>query len=162
MSLYKENKLKDIFNNKKIWIVVGIVLAIIVLIYLITLINWSGIMQKDNIDLKFTDNPLNLSKKENTLLEITVENNTENDLDNLEVKVKNVEDSFIIYCPDSIENDPTTVIIPKVAKGNKRLISCDVRYDNTKDFFEGTYSFDVDYYIQDLIYSKRINLTIKR
>jgi preprotein translocase subunit SecF len=162
MSLYKENRYLDFFKNKTIWIVVGIIIVIAVLGYLTTLINWSEFLQKDNINLKFKDSPLILSEKENTLLEITLKNNTENDLDNLEVKIKSVENSFIIYCPDSKDIHPSKVIIPKVAKGNKRIVTCDVRYDSSKDFFEGTYSFDVDYYIQDLVYSKRITLAVKR
>jgi hypothetical protein len=162
MGLYKENKLKDIFKNKQLWVIIGIIILIILVIFLLTLINWSKILEKDNIEVSFSENPLILSKKDNTLMEITLKNNTELDLENLKVRVRNVENAFIIFCPDSQTTDRNEVIIPKVAAGNKRIVTCDVRYDRLKDFFEGTYSFDVDYYIQDEIYTKRVNLTIKR
>ncbi len=162
MGLYKENKLKEVFKNKQLWVVIGIIILVILLIFLISLINWSKILEKDNIEVSFSENPLIVSKKQNTLMEITLKNNTEFDLENLEVKVKNVENAFVIFCPDSQTKERNEVLIPKVAAGNKRIVTCDIRYDPSKDFFEGTYSFDVDYYIQDKIYTKRVNLTIKR
>ncbi len=162
MGLYKENKFQRIFENKNIWIIVGIIIGIAILGYLSTLINWGGMFEKENIRVRFTESPLDLSKKDNTLMEITVFNNTENDLDNLEVKVKDVENTFIVFCPDAHGEDKTMVSIPKVAAGNQRIVTCNIRYDKTKDFFQGTYSFDIEYYIEDTIFTKRVNLEVRR
>ncbi|MDD4049960.1 MAG: hypothetical protein PHX47_03035 [Candidatus ainarchaeum sp.] len=160
MSLYKENKF-DFLKNKYIWIIIGAILVLAILGYLLTMVNWKGMFEKDNIKVKFQNNPLIVSEKDNTLIEITLINNTEKDLDNLEVTIKDVENNFEIFCPDSQE-DKTKVIIPKMASGNERIITCNVRYDPTKDFFEGTYSFDIDYSIEDYIYTKRANLEVRR
>jgi hypothetical protein len=162
MGLYKENKIQRIFENKNIWIIVGVIIGIAILGYLSTLINWGGMFEKDNIRVRFTESPLDLTKKDNTLMEITVFNNTENDLDNLEVKVKDVENTFIVFCPDAQGEDKTRVSIPKVAAGNQRIVTCNIRYDKTKDFFQGTYSFDIEYYIEDTIFTKRVNLEVRR
>lgn len=162
MGLYKENKIKNFFKNKTIWIVLGIVVAIGIIGYFSTFINWASVFEKENIKIKFIGSPLDLSKKENIIMEITVFNNTEKDLENLMVKIKDVEETFVIYCPDSKEEDKTRVDISKIATGNQRVVTCDVRYDKAKDFFQGTYSFDVEYFIDDFIYVKRVNLEVKR
>lgn len=162
MSLYKENKIKDILNNKIIWYVVIGILVLVILIFLISKINFSNILQKEDISVSFSQNPLIVSEKDNTLMEITLINNTERDLEDIEVKIKDVEDSFIIFCPDSKTEDLTKVVISKLAKGNDRVVTCNIRYDMTKDLFEGTYSFDIDYYIEDSIYTKRADLRVKR
>lgn len=162
MGLYKENKFKHFFENKTIWIIVGVIIIIAILGYLSTLINWQGMFEKENIRVSFSDSPLDLLKKDNTLMKITLFNNTENDLENLEVKVKDVENTFIVFCPDSQGEDKTKVVIPKVAAGNERIVTCNIRYDKTKDFFQGTYSFDIEYYIQDTIVTKRVNLEVRR
>lgn len=162
MSLYKENKFKSFFENKNIWIIIGVIILVLIIGYFATFINWTKMFEKENIKISFSENPIVLSKKDNTLMNVTLINNTENDLENLEVKIKDVENSFIVFCPDSKEEDKTKVIIPKIAKGNERIVTCNIRYDRTKDFFEGTYSFDVDYFIGDLVYTKRVNLEVKR
>ncbi len=162
MGLYKENKFKKIFENKKLWLGIGGVVLALLLIFLLTLVNWSAIFEKEKLKISFDDNPLVLSKKENTLINITLKNTTQEDLENLEIRINSVEDSFIIFCPDSQTNDKQRVVIPKVASGNERIVTCSVRYDVLKDFFEGTYSFDVDYNIKGEVYSKRVTLMVKR
>jgi hypothetical protein len=162
MSLYKENKFKDILKNKIVWYVLIGIIIIIILIFLISKINFSNIFEKENISVNFSQNPLVLSEKNNTLMDITLINNTEKDLENIEVKIKDVEDSFLIYCPDSKTDDLTRVVISKLAKGNDRIVTCNIRYDMTKDLFEGTYSFDIDYYIENSIFTKRADLKVKR
>lgn len=162
MSLYKENKLKNIFRNKKLWLIIAGIIVLFIIAYFLTFVDWSGTFQKENIKINFEDNPYVLSKKENTLMNITLRNNTEKDLENLEVRINSVENTFLIFCPDSQTNDETRVVISKVASGNERIVTCSIRYDVTKDFFEGTYSFDVDYYIEDKINTKRVTLTVKK
>ena len=158
MSIYKENKFKELLNKRNLFILGGIIILIII-IYLISIINFSSMFKKDNLTINFDNNPLILSEKENTLINVTIINDTEKDQENLRVSLKNVEDTFTIFCPDSEDNKVT---ITKVAKGNQRTITCNVRYDRSKEFFEGTYSFDVNYYVDDLIFEKRANLLVKR
>jgi len=160
MGLYKENKF-EFLKNKKIWIIAGIIVLLVIIGIVISTINWSGMFEKESLKAKFQNNPLILSEKENTLIEITLINNTEKNLENIEIKIKDVENNFVIYCPDS-KDDQAMVTIPIMASGNERIVTCDVRYDPTKDFFQGTYSFDIDYSIEDTIYTKRVNLTVKR
>jgi hypothetical protein len=157
MSLYSDGFFDG--NWKKL-VLIGIIIIIVVVggYFLIKNIDLSG----NNISAKFDNNPLVLSKNPNTILNITVKNNTEVDRENSIVMITPVEDSFVVYCPDSDTNDHKTVIINKMGAGNERTVSCDIRYSQINNMLEGTYSFDIKYTLNNLDSSKRIKLTVRR
>lgn len=161
MGLYKENKLKNILKNKKTLQIIVIAVILIVIIVILASIDYKKITLKQDVKLSFSENPLITSKKENTLLTITLINNTEDDLENVEINVENIEDTFKIFCENS-KQDPKKVFIEKISKGNQRKVVCDVRFDASKEFFEGDYSFEVKYKINNVQKTKRTTLKIKR
>lgn|GEM_PF-993630 len=166
MGLYKSNGF-DIFperSKKPLLLAVSIFLIIIIVYFIITSINWvslTSIFESDNISTKFDDNPISLIKNNNTILSIKVYNNSNADSFDSIVKVNSVEGGFIIFCPDSNTENKREVSIPIIAKGNERIVKCDVRADPTKSILEGTYSFDVQYILNNELTSKRITLGVK-
>jgi hypothetical protein len=165
MSLYKNSSF-DIFpeRSKKPLLLALIVFVVIVGGYLIvSSIDWSHlfVFEKSNISAKFEDNPIYLIKKNNTLLMVTVNNNSDTDAFDSIVKINSVESGFIIFCPDSNSENKREITIPIIAKDNKRVIKCDIRADPSKSIMEGTYSFDIQYILNNELTSKRITLGVK-
>jgi len=159
MGLYSEGIFEG--NWKKIIFSVIIVLIILLIGYLISTTNFNE-LGSNNISASFNNNPLVLSKNINTILEITIKNNTEIDAINSSLEITPVEDSLIVYCQDSKDTNNQKVIITKMASGNQRTIYCDIRYPEINKILEGTYSFDIKYTINNNNYFKRIKLAVKR
>jgi len=160
MSLYSDGFFD---GNWKKPLIIGIIVLIVIIggYFLITNINF-GTISGSNISARFSENPLVLSKNKNTMLEITVKNNSEMDSTNSIVTVTPVEDSLIVFCPDSNSADNRTIIINKIASGNQRTIYCDIRYTEIDKILEGTYSFDLSYKLNDQQSYKRIKLAVRK
>jgi len=160
MSLYKD-KLFD--GNWKTPLLIGIIILIVIIggFFLIDNIDF-GNVNGSNISARFSENPLLLSKNMNTILEITVKNDSEMDSPNSIVIVTPVEDSLTVFCEDSNTPDNRTIIITKIASGNQRTIYCDIRYSEINKILEGTYSFDLTYKLNEITSFKRIKLTVKK
>ncbi len=160
MSLYS-NGFFD--GNWKTPILIGIIIIIVIIggYFLIRSIDF-GSFGGTNISARFSDNPLVLSKNKNTILEITVKNDSEMDSVNSMVTVTPVEDSLNVFCEDSNAPDNRTITINKMASGNERTIYCDIRYTEIDSLLEGTYSFDLTYKLNETTSFKRIKLTVKK
>jgi biopolymer transport protein ExbD len=136
------------------------IVFLILLIFFITKIDWDNFLTKNPIKVKFDKNPLNLIKKTNSILEITIKNNTAIDIQDAVVNIESIEDNFIIFCKDSTNYN--TITIPIMSAKNKRTIYCDVRPKNKDNIIEGTYSFNIEYILNQKTYTKRTNLEIIR
>lgn len=171
MSIYKENKFSynrnrkinfDFSKYKKPLIISLIILVLIIGIFLIiTKVNWNKMFEKPNIYAKFDKNPLHVSKANNSMLSITITNNSSIDATNSIVSLKPIENKFNVFCNNSIDKNKSTILIPMIAKNNKRIISCDVRAKDTSKLLEGTYSFNIDFNLNNKIYNKRIKLDVR-
>ncbi|MEI8364640.1 MAG: hypothetical protein WCF78_04250 [archaeon] len=159
MSLYGDSFFDR--NWKTPLIIAIIVLVVIVGGYLTTYINFPY-FGGSNLSAKFSDNPLVLSKNTNTMLEITVKNDSEMDSTNSIVTVTPVEDSLVVFCPDSNSADNRTITISKIASGNTRTIYCDIRYTEITTILEGTYSFDIKYLLNEEQSFKRVKLAVRK
>jgi hypothetical protein len=157
MSIYKENKF-NFLKSKTIIIIAISVIILILIILLITKINFDNFLAKNPIKTRFDKNPLNLVKKTNSILEITVKNNTPKDIQNAIININPIEDNFIIFCKDATNYN--TITIPIISAKNKRTIYCDVRPKDKDNILEGTYSFNIEYILEEKIYTKRTNLEI--
>jgi biopolymer transport protein ExbD len=163
MGIYKENKFSFLLKNKKpIIITIISILLVVIIILIINSVNWNQLFTTNPISTKFEENPLDISKKNNTIMSITIKNNTNLDVNNSKITINPVEDIFTVFCEDGISPKFNEIIIPKIAKGNTRTVYCNIRYDNSKDIFEGSYSFDVSYLINNTQYTKRNKLNIKK
>jgi len=161
MSLYSEGMFDG--KWKKIIIISVIVIAVIIGLYFTTYINYEGVgLGGNNLSASFSNNPLILSKNKNTILEVTLKNNSEVDATNSILEITPVEDSLTVFCADSNTKDNRTVIISKMGAGNERIVYCDIRYSEVDKILEGTYSFDIKYTINDINYFKRVKLAIRR
>ena len=166
MSIYKERKFDlDLKKSKKpILIAVSVFLAIIIIFLIINSVNWSKLftIKGKNISCNFKDNPLILSKKNNSLLRITVKNNTKVDAIDSRVEVIPVESNFTVFCEDAIDENNRTVIIPTIARGNRRTVTCDIRKDPSKSLLEGSYSFDIFFELNKTMYKDRVKLNVRK
>jgi len=159
MSLYNDGFFDGDWKKP---LLIGLVILIVIVggYFLITNINFSS--TGSNLSAKFSDNPLVLSKNTNTILEITVKNNSDMDSTNSIVTITPVEDSLIAFCPDSNTPDNRTIIINKIASGNERTIYCDIRYTEIDKILEGTYSFDIKYTLNEQQSFKRVKLAVRK
>jgi len=171
MSIYKENKFLynrkrkidfDFSKYKKPLIISLIVLILIIGIFLIiTKVNWNKMFEKPNISAKFDNNPLYTSKTNSSMVSITVINNSGIDAINSIVRLKPIENQFNVFCNNSVDKNNSTILIPIIAKNNKRIITCDVRAKDVSKLLEGTYSFNIDFNLNNKIYNKRIKLDVR-
>jgi uncharacterized protein (UPF0333 family) len=159
MSLYGDSFFD---RNWKTPLIIAIIVLVVIVggYFLITNINLSS--TGSNLSAKFSDNPLVLSKNTNTMLEITIKNNSEMDSTNSIVTITPVEDSLIAFCPDSNTPDNRTITINKIASGNTRTIYCDIRYTEIDKILEGTYSFDIKYTLNEQQSFKRVKLAVRK
>ncbi|MDD3177889.1 MAG: hypothetical protein PHR26_00025 [Candidatus ainarchaeum sp.] len=162
MSLYKDNFSINLSKKTKISLLIIIISIILIILTTIFIINIDiNIFKSNPINGKFKTNPLILSKSNNSILEINIKNNQEKDVNNTQIEIKNIEKGFNIFCDNSEEGFENIINIEKISKNNKRTLYCDIRVID-KNILEGTYSFDIKYYINNEKYNKRINLEIKK
>jgi len=164
MSLYNEKRFSGSLGKLKKPLLIAIIAIILVVFIaiLINSVNWSNMFKGDNISVKFENNPLVISKKDNTVISITIKNNSDVDVSNARVAIVPVDDTFIVFCPDAIDSENTIIEIPIIAKDNKRTVYCNIRYDESRDLLEGTYSFDIDYSLNNELFKERVKLNVKR
>lgn len=160
MGLYKEGfNLKISKKQKMNLLIIFIILIIIIgLVILVNKVNFD-LFKQNPIKANFDKNPLNLSKKTNTILEITIKNNLNIDVDSPRIEIESIEDGFNVFCDNSTTLFPNIVTIDKISAKNKRKVYCDIRVIDEK-ILEGTYSFDIKYFINENNYNKRIDLEI--
>lgn len=152
-------------NKKLILIGVSALIVLILIIYLISAINWSDLFQGSNISAKFSNNPYNLSKDSDLQLRVTIKNNSEIDAENAVVTIYPIEEeTFFLNCKNySIEQN--RVVIPILSKNSTRIIECDVLISpnlSRDAVLEGTYSFDIIYNLNNIEYTKRTSLSVKK
>jgi hypothetical protein len=171
MSLYKDKKINlNLKNKKPLLIGIGIFIVIILIYILINSIDFNMFnFKENNINIKFNNNPFVIGKDESIEMEITIKNNTEKDAENSILVIKPVENIFEVDCPISTQIDKNTILIPIIAKNNKRIIYCNVTpKSNTNNILEGTYSFDIIFTLNkknqfsEIENQKRAILEIKR
>lgn len=170
MGLYDE-KIENLSKIKKdkLYILIGLAvfIAIIVIAFLVFAIDWSKMgngLKGSNTNIKFSQNPFNISKNQNLKILVTVKNNSGLDSQNASIAIYPVEKIFFVTC-ESSETGNNKVVIPVLAKDATRTISCDLKVSPTvteADILSGTYSFDVVYNLNSVDYDKRAVLTLKK
>lgn len=167
MGLY-DDKINSTLRKDKQYIIIGIVVFVIVILLALAIfaIDWSKLgsgFKGSNISIKFSKNPYVLSKDTELKINVTVENNSDIDATDSVVTIIPVEETFFITCgASSLENN--SVVIPMMSKDNARIISCDIKISptiNKSDILAGTYSFDVNYLLNNVTYEKRATLNVK-
>ncbi|HOD89685.1 MAG TPA: hypothetical protein PKK56_01215 [archaeon] len=163
MSIYKENKIKTFFieNKKPIIIWATIICILIIIVIIVTSINPEQLFKKNNISVKYTENPLNIKKDTFTSMLVTIKNDSGKDTENIIVKIQDIEpNNFLIFCENSLDENTNIILIQNIAKDNKRTIKCDIRSIDPDTLLEGTYSFDIFYKLDGNVYTKRTTLDV--
>lgn len=153
MGIYDSEKMFSFGIDSKKAAYIGIAVLLVVFFVLLAIFLSSALNQP--IEAKFQDNPLVLSQKKYTLLEVKVTNVTESDAKNVEVTVSARDKSAIAIGIGS--EDKKTV--STIERGQFRVLNFLVT--PLDGINEGSYIIDIKVNINNKTFTKEAKITVK-
>lgn len=159
MGIYDQKRKWDFgfkFEIKKLkFPLIALVLVIVIILISFFAASW---LKANAIQYSFSDNPLDLSDNNSTLLSVTVYNTLDKDLTELELEVKpRDEKSLIVF--NSIRD------IPVLGKGESRKFELGnaflIQPSPTAEIVSGDYAIDIYFRTPDRNFTTTATLTIK-